>query len=102
MSEAETQSQILAAYQGHPLLRLWRNNVGAAKIGNRFVRFGLPGSSDLMGVLAPSGRAVFIEVKSTDGLLRKAQVAFKQMVMGQGAIWILARSLDDVTKVVPL
>ena len=29
----------------------WRNNVGCAKIGNRFISFGLKGSSDILGIL---------------------------------------------------
>lgn len=93
MSEAETQAAILKAYPW-----LWRNNVGAVRIGQRFVRFGLKGSADLQGVLAPSGRAVFIEVKAARGKQSPEQVAFERMVTARGAIYVLAKSVDDVRR----
>lgn len=98
-SEAETQAAILRAYRG-TRLALWRQNTGAVKIGSRFVRFGLKGAADLQGVLSPGGRAVYIEVKSARGRLRPEQEAFRRMVEKHGALWVLARSVDDVRKAV--
>lgn len=93
MSEAAAQAAVLAAYPW-----LWRTNTGAARIGNRFVRFGIKGQSDLQGVLAPSGRAVFVEMKAERGKQKPEQLAFQRMVESRGALYILARSVEDVTR----
>lgn len=98
--EAETQREILAAYANHPRVVLWRQNTGAAAIGKRFVRFGLPGQADISGLIAPSGRALFIEVKSDTGKQSEVQRTFQRFVERSGAIYILARSVDDVRKAV--
>ena len=45
---------------------VWRNNVGSAKIGNRFMHFGLKGSSDILGIL-PDGRFLAVECKREKG-----------------------------------
>lgn len=97
MLEAETQKAILDAYSGHPRIALWRQNTGAARIGNRFVRFGLKGAADLCGVISPEGRALFIEVKSPTGKQSPEQHAFERLVTKHGALYVLARSLTDVT-----
>lgn len=44
----------------------WRNNTGAAKIGNRFMHFGLKGSSDILGIL-PNGQFLAVECKREKG-----------------------------------
>lgn len=43
-------------------IKAWRNNVGAMKVGKRFVRFGEAGSPDILGIL-PGGRALCVECK---------------------------------------
>lgn len=101
MSEAETQAAILAHFQGHPRVALWRTNTGAVKIEGRYLRFGLKGQSDLQGIIAPEGRALFVEVKSATGKLRPEQEVFRRLVEKHGALWILARSLDDVVARLP-
>lgn len=90
---------ILDKYANHPRMRCWRVNTGAARIGNRFIRFGIKGQADIQGVLAPSGRAVFIECKTQTGRLRPEQIAFGRMVEEMGALFIVARSLEDVDAV---
>jgi hypothetical protein len=98
--ESIVQGRILKAYAGHSRIVLWRQNTGAARIGKRFVRFGLPGQADLQGVIAPFGRALFIECKSTIGKQSEAQVTFQRFVEKHGALYIVARELSDVTKVI--
>lgn len=95
-SEAETQALILREFSNHPRCCLWRANTGAVRLGSRFVRFGIKGQTDLMGVLLPTGRALFIEVKSATGRLRPEQDTFRRLVQKFGALWILARSVEDV------
>lgn len=96
MSEAAVQAAILNAYRGHPRICIWRQNTGAARIGSRFVRFGLPGQADLQGIIAPSGRALFIECKSARGVQSEVQRVFERFVVKHGAIYVLARTLRDV------
>lgn len=88
-------------------VKAWRNNVGAVRIGTaterpRYVRFGFPGLSDIVGVLPLSptwqaGRALFCEVKGARGKLSLEQQAFLLDMSNQGALCICARSIDDVS-----
>lgn len=94
--ESVVQGAILKAYANHPRIVLWRQNTGAARIGKRFVRFGLPGQADLQGVIAPSGRALFIECKSARGVQSDAQKTFQRFVEKHGGLYVLARTLDEV------
>lgn len=95
--EGEVVKAILAKYQNHPAVRLWRVNTGAARIGSRFIRFGLRGQADIQGVIA-GGRALFIECKTNTGRLRPEQVAFGKMVTSMGALFIVARCIEDVDR----
>lgn len=96
-AEAEIQRDILAAYGARRGLRLWRTAVGVVKVGEQWVRFGGPnGHPDIAGVLAPSGKAIYIEVKTATGRLSKEQRAFGNMVRKHGGLWVLARSVADV------
>jgi hypothetical protein len=77
-------------------MRLWRNNTGVARIGRRVVRFGVPGQADLTGIL-PDGRRLEIEVKSADGRQTEEQRNYQSMIERFGGVYVLARSVDDVT-----
>ena len=61
--EQQIQSVILDVLKRHPKVA-WahRMNVGATKIGGRFIRFGLPGMCDITGQLK-DGRRLEVEVK---------------------------------------
>lgn len=87
---------ILAKYSMHERVRLWRVNTGAVRIGNRFVRFGLKGQSDIQGVVGPHGLSIFIECKTVRGRLRPEQEAFGRMVQSMGALFVVARCIEDV------
>ena len=54
------------------------------------------GVADITGVIPPHGRALFVECKTGSGSLSPAQRDFRDEVVGAGALWVLARSLDDV------
>lgn len=95
MTEHQIQNAILRAFGTRPELRLWRANVGAALIGRRIVRFGLPGQADLTGIL-PDGRRLEIEVKAPGGSQTPRQVAFQSMIEKFHGVYILARSTHDV------
>lgn len=95
MSETQLVKTILQAVNYYGFF--WRNNSGAQKIDNggskRFVRFGLPGSADIIGV--HKGRFVAIEVKSQRGRQSDNQRQFQESIEKQGGVYILAYSVDD-------
>lgn len=97
-TEKETQKAIIEFlnYYGH---FVWRNNTGGfyTNHGQRFVRFGLQGSSDILGV-SRDGRFIAIEVKSPGKKPLRHQIAFLDEVKRRGGIALVAYSLDDVTK----
>ncbi len=95
MHEKHIQNEILRAFGTLSRLRLWRANVGAARIGTRVVRFGIPGQADLTGIL-PDGRRLEIEVKSPKGCQTPAQEAFGRMIEKFNGVYVLARSVEDV------
>lgn len=87
---------ILAALGRDPRIRIWRNNTGAFKdVTGRLVRYGLPGSADITGILRRGGRRLEIEVKTATGRQSPQQQAFQRMVETYGGVYILARSVDE-------
>lgn len=111
--EQVLSSEIVAAVGALPGLRLWRQNTGVAyqpisDAGRealrqlarrpgmvRPVHYGLPGSTDYIGLVAPRGRFVGLEVKTERGRLSEQQGRFGAMVQSLGGIWIPARSVDE-------
>lgn len=96
MTNAHTElvRQILITYGQNKNWKLWLNNVGAVKTDNRFVRFGFPGSTDIMG-FDRSGRFIAIEVKTGSGVLRENQVNFKKICLSYNVQYLEARCLFD-------
>lgn len=97
MREKELQNEILRAFGTLPVLRLWRANVGVARLGRRVVRFGIRGQGDLTGIL-PDGRRLEIEVKTVAGRQSPAQRRFQEMMERFHGVYILARSIEDVRR----
>lgn len=64
----------------------------------RPVSFGCPGSGDIVGILAPKGKFISIEVKTGEGRQSPQQQIFEKMVKQFGGYYILARSADDAIK----
>ena len=96
--EAAALVEVLKAVRAHPLVE-WceRMNSGAAKVGNRFIRFGWPGCPDVLGQLK-DGRLLGVEVKSRTGRLRPEQSVFLDRIRGAGGVAFIARDLQDVVK----
>jgi hypothetical protein len=97
VKEHGIQNEILRAFGTKRWMRLWRANAGVARIGDRVVRFGVPGQADLTGIL-PGGRRLEIEVKSTDGRQTEEQRNYQRMIERMGGVYVLARSVDDVRR----
>lgn len=72
----------------------WRQNTGAARTGDRLIRFGIPGQADITGSVR--GRRIDIEVKTPEGRQTPEQRIYEQRIAAAGAVYVLARSLDDV------
>ncbi len=77
---------------------VWRANrgamVGEYKGKKRFVRFGVTGMSDLMGIF--EGRLLAIEVKRPGKKPTDDQQGFLDRVNSEGGIGFCATSLDQV------
>ena len=92
---------------------VWNNptGVGRSLDGQRVIRFGCPGSGDVLGVQAvlitPEmvgtviGRAVSIETKARRGYQRKQQKAFEKRFTALGGLYVLAKNDDVVHLLVP-
>lgn len=64
----------------------------------RIVSVGLPGMSDIMAVVAPHGRLLCIEVKTGSARQNSAQEAWEKAMKRIGAVYGVARSVDDATE----
>ena len=73
----------------------WRNNSGATRIGDRFIRFGRRGSADILGVLG-GGRILAIECKVGRGRTTPEQDEFLSSISSRGGLAFVARSVEDV------
>ena len=94
MTEQTIQKQIMIALSLSGCL-VFRNNTGAVKDGDRFIRYGLcKGSSDIIG-LTPSGQFLAVEVKKRTGKPTKEQLTFIDAINEQGGIAGIARSVED-------
>jgi hypothetical protein len=97
MNERDIQDRVRAAVGGQPDIRMWRNNVGAHKDARGIlVRYGLAvGSSDLIGVLAPSGRLLSLEVKTAKGRTTSEQETWMTIVRRFGGFACVVRSAEE-------
>ena len=96
--EAAALYEVLLALNSHPAVA-WceRVNSGAARVGNRFVRFGWPGCPDVLGQLK-DGRLLGVEVKSGKGRLRPEQSIFMERIRCAGGVAFVARDCRDVAR----
>lgn len=82
----------------------WRNNTGVLpdRTG-RPVRFGKVGSSDVLGVLPPSGRLLAVECKAPgrERGLTAAQRQFLRDVAGAGGVALVVSDAADLARVLP-
>lgn len=98
MKEGDLVRDILAVYDKHPRIVLWRANTGVARMRGFHVRFGKVGQGDITG-LNSDGVRIEIECKLKKNTQRDEQVKFADMIRRMGGIYILAFSVEDVTSI---
>ena len=95
LSEAEVLNQCTAYLTARGIYH-WRQNTGAFKVENRFIRTGMKGVSDILGVL-PGGRLLAIEVKrEKGGKLSAAQKEFIASINSRNGCAIVVHSLAEL------
>jgi len=103
LSETALTKQILQHLAWQRNVMVWRQNTGAAKYSytnkagitkDRFVEYGFPGISDIIGMC--DGRFLAIEVKVGKNDQSLQQKEFERSVKAHGGLFILAYSLEDV------
>lgn len=94
--EATALAEVLRAFRMHPMAT-WceRMNSGAAKVANRFIRFGWAGCHDVLGQMK-DGRLPEVEVKAPKGKLIPAQTLFLARIRNAGGVAFVARNCRDV------
>jgi hypothetical protein len=95
-AESAILHAVLARLGSRPGVRCWRNNTGAGRtFSGDAIRWGLKGSADILGLIAPQGRFLAVEVKTPDGRQSSEQVSFQRMIEKHGGIYLLVRSADE-------
>lgn len=79
----------------------WRQAVGSFRhlYSDGIIKIGVEGMADIGGVLS-DGRCLQVETKTATGRLREAQIAWREMVISMGGLYVLARSPDDACRAV--
>ena len=105
-SEKSIMNRCLVKLSTLPGVRVWRNNTGALRDSNgQLVRFGLPGSGDIIGlrsiVITPEmvgqtiGQFLAVETKRPGGKQTEQQEKFESMVVSLGGVYVLATNPDE-------
>lgn len=97
-------NEILLAVGGLPYVRCWKNSTGTAKsFSGNVIRFGLEGSSDIIGILQNEeniGLFLGLEIKTGNATQNKHQKNFQAMVEKMGGLYKVCRSVEDATQFV--
>jgi hypothetical protein len=96
--ESRVLKNIRAALGREPGCFIWRNNTGVDLA--RGIRYGLGvGSADLVGVVAPYGRFLAIEVKrERGGVVGDDQRAWLALVVRAGGVAGIVRSVEQALR----
>jgi len=97
-TEANIQKEIMLALS-QAGCTIFRNNTGAYRDGDRFIRYGVggKGGSDLLGI-SYSGKFLAVEVKTAKGKPTKDQLNFINVVKSKNGIAFVARSAEEALK----
>ena len=90
-------NEILLKLGDLPHIRVWKNSTGCAQTpSGHFIKFGLVGSADILGIRAPTGQLIAIECKTGKARQSKEQKAFEKMITAFGGIYVVARLTSDI------
>jgi len=100
MKESDIQNSIRLAL--NPYAIIFRTNVGSVRTKDgRIFSSGLPkGYSDLSGFRRSDGKAIFLEIKTEKGKLRKEQIHFLDEMSKYPVIASVCRSAEEAVKIV--
>ncbi len=92
----ELVNSLLLALGSRPDLgKFWKQNTGAIQSeSGAYIRYGLPGSADITGILS-TGCRVEIECKTGGGVQSKQQKNFEAMILRYGGIYLVARGIKE-------
>ena len=95
--EANVQGAIIKALHALPGVWVSRNTVGVGRYATGgIVSYGLgKGSADILCVVSPRGRAVWLEVKSATGRQTPEQAVFQARQEALGAVYRVCRSVEE-------
>ncbi len=103
VKESSVLRAIMLALGNVADFRVWRNNSGALQdVTGRLVKYGLaPGSADLVGILAPTGRLVALEVKTDRRGSKQTpdQENWGRVVREMGGVYEVVRSVEEALNV---
>lgn len=68
-------------------------------LGGRLVRFGVPGTGDIVGLMKPNGRMIHLECKTLKGTQREAQLIMQRVIREFGGVYEVCRSVEDADRV---
>lgn len=91
---------ILFAVGSMSNVRVWPRQVGVTSIEGRVIAYGLPGETDIQGIIAPQGKMLCLEVKTGKGRLTEPQERYRDMIVRFGGVWACCRSVKDAMDVV--
>ena len=101
MTERDLQHAIRLRLGRERDLVLFRNQVGQTKTDHGYLRYGLGvGSPDLVGILAPHGRWVCLEIKTETGRVSEDQERWHKLARKFGAHVEIVRSVDDAVSAI--
>lgn len=74
----------------------WSNATGKARSmdGRRVISYGFVGSSDIIGMIRPTGRFIGIECKVGKDRQRTEQKTFQRVSTANGGVYLIAHSTD--------
>ena len=99
IKESEVQKAILDWLRWHKIFCWKTNNTGIfkQKTGS-YIKVGMKGIADLIGIIPPSGRLLAIEVKRPGNTASSEQKSFLASIRASGGIGFIAFGIEDVER----
>ena len=74
----------------------WRNSTGSFNLGDRFIKFSMPGAADIIGLLS-NGKFLAVECKRREGGKQTVdQKLFQHRIEHSNGIYLLVRSAAEL------